>query len=186
MTGGDDRFQRLLQWLSDDPIEAEQRFGDLSRRLTWYFRRHGFDLDAEDSSQLVLITVADKCAAPERPPYDTPEQLAFAIAKNFKRRRFSRPGPVHQSVESIEERPVRLERPQSADSNEMRCLELSLLRLSDDEQTMLRRYFASDEWERRELAAQLRLKSGTLRVKIVRLKDKLADMVDECLKTSTR
>jgi DNA-directed RNA polymerase specialized sigma24 family protein len=174
----------LLRWLSSDEKTAEATLRDLRRRLTWFFQLRGTGDDAEDLAQEVLGAMAKKCAAGEHQSYDRPEQLMIGIAKNVLRRHFE-DRVTHVPLDDVSPGVLRFRTPVRAASAFVRCFETSLMRLSHEDRAALMEYFAQDEWGRADIATAKGMRSGTLRVRVFRIKRRLMELIHQCLNGKT-
>lgn len=170
-------LNRLLEWLDSDRERAGERYEEIRRRL-------------------ITIFAARQCAVPEELADETIDRVArrvadiagsytgdkalyfFGVANNVHHEYLKKPAPPDPS-NIIDDEP---------DDREQRhdCLEECLGKLPGELRAMLVRYYSEERQAKIELhkqmAAEMGITINTLRLRVLRLKEKLQPCVERCLK----
>ena len=169
-------FDRLLAWLDPD----RERAGLAYEKIRW---------------RLITIFAARNCAVPEELADETIDRVArrvsdiagsytgdkalyfFGVANNIHHEYLKRP-PLPEPQSELSEEPSDQERIHN-------CLEQCLGKLSNDAREMILRYYSLEKRARIDLRQQMADEMGisinTLRLRVLRMKEKLQPCVEKCL-----
>ena len=178
-SAGEQDFARFLIWLNPDPDSAADAYNDFQRRLTVYFLGRGCGMWAEDLASQALDRTAQKfqngCAIEDREPGKYLFQVAgFILLEHFKKPRVTPLAPdMLITVQPVEDKP------------EVRCCKGCLAQLSEEDRNVLQDYYqgfkqGEPKRIRGDVASDLRLQRGTLRVRVFRLKQNLLKCMAKC------
>jgi hypothetical protein len=175
-------FARFLSWLDPDPERAGEVYNLFHRKLTMYFTGRGCGVWAADLASETLDRTAGKFSdggvIEDREPGRYLFHVAgFILREHFRRHKEAPLEPDIAGTSPAIEEPVAVF-----------CCKSCLRRFSNDEKTLLQDYFAGEkEGEskriREEVATDLNLAPGALRIKVFRLKQKLTRCMTECLQS---
>lgn len=168
-------FDRLLAWLDED----RERAGILYEKIRW---------------RLITILAARDCPLPEELADETIDRVArrvvdiqetyvgdkalyfLGVANNvhheyLKRPASPEPPPPNDDVEEKE--------------RTHRCLENCIENLQEDSKHLIRRYYAEDKQAkidlRKQLADELGVSINNLRLRALRIREKLQGCIERCL-----
>ena len=168
-------FESLLRWLDSDPDRA----GELYEKIRW---------------RLIAILASRACRIPEELADETIDRVARRVAdirdsyigdkgiyflgvmNNVHHEYLKRPAlrPVVESREDVETK-ERLHL----------CLERCLDKLAPHSRQMIERYYAQDKRSkidlRRRIARELGISATSLRVRALRIREKLQTCIEQCL-----
>lgn len=172
-------FDRLLGWLNQDQEQA----GLLYEKIRW---------------RLITIFAARGCAVPEELADETIDRVArrvleiepnytgdkalyfFGVANNVHHEYLKRPQPPAQQNEPIDAQKDRDDQEQLH-----HCLEHCLRKLSEESQQMILRYYSQEKQAKihlhKEMAEKLGITINTLRLRVLRMKEKLQPCIERCL-----
>src|SRR5262249_47944043 len=146
--------------------------------------------------RLITILASRGCSVPEELADETIDRVArrvvdiqetyvgdkllyfLGVANNvhheyLKRPSMPEPPPPNESDEELEQ----------AHS----CLETCMKKLPEDSRQLIIRYYAEDKQEkidlRKQIADELRVNINTLRLRALRIREKLQDCIEKCLRT---
>lgn len=169
-------FDRLLAWLNDDREQA----GLVYEKLRW---------------RLITIFAARGCAVPEELADETIDRVArrvsdiaqtyfgdkalyfFGVANNVHHEYLRRPTPQTDPDEPLSD---------SSDQERLHlCLEQCLGKFSAESRAMLLRYYSQEKQAKIRLHTEMAEESGisinTLRLRVLRMKEKLQPCIERCL-----
>jgi DNA-directed RNA polymerase specialized sigma24 family protein len=173
-------FARFLAWLSPEPERQGEAWNLFHRKLTMYFTGRGCGIWASDLASEALERTAGKFADGGTIEDREPGPYLFQVAAYLLKEHFR-----NQKEAPLE--PERVAAATSIDETaEMFCCKSCLRRLASDEQALLQDYFAGERQGesiriREELATELGIAQGALRIKVFRLKQKLVQCITDCL-----
>ena len=173
---GQEEFDRLLAWLDQD----RERAGSVYEQIRW---------------RLITIFAARSCPVPEDLADETIDRVArrvsdiaatyagdqalyfFGVANNIHHEYLKRPAPPEPGDELSEK---------TSDKERVHdCLEQCLGRLSGEERDVIVRYYSLEKQakidSRKQLADELGISLNTLRLRVLRMKEKLRPCVERCL-----
>jgi len=172
-----ENFDRLLRWLNEDPQQA----GSTYEQIRW---------------RLIAILSSRGCASPEELADETIDRVArrvrdieehyvgdkaiyfLGVMNNvhheyLKRPALVRPPEVAVDVEAKERRHS--------------CLDKCLSTLSNNSRAVIERYYAEDKQAkidlRKRIAAELGVTVNTLRLRALRIREKLQSCIEHCLES---
>lgn len=170
-------FDRLLDWLDPERDCA----GEIYERIRW---------------RLIAILASRGCLIPEELADETIDRVArrvgeiastfvgekavyfLGVANNVHHEYLKRPAitPPLEPGEDVETK----ERTHN-------CLDKCLAKLSTSSRTMIERYYAADKQAkidlRRRIAEELGVSLNTLRLRALRIREKLQECIETCLQT---
>src|SRR5437879_9677752 len=174
-----DEFDRLPTWLDPDP----ERAGSMYEKIRW---------------RLIAILAARGCRVPEELADETIDRVARRVAyieatyvgdksiyflgvmnnvhhEYLKQPKISEPMPL--MVDDVAER-----------ERTHLCLERCLEKMTARSRTMIERYYSAEKRAkiklRRRLAQQFGLTTGSLRLRALRVRQKLQKCIEQCLEVS--
>jgi DNA-directed RNA polymerase specialized sigma24 family protein len=169
-----EKFDAFLRWLSVDENAAGEEYERLRFRLTTFFatRNCRFPEDlADETINRVIIKISET---------EIENKLAFCygVAKNIFLESL-RKEKTHVNIDDIDIAAKPLE-PKFVD----KCLEKCLSELSLENRTLIIEYFSEDKSAkitlREKISNNLGITQTNLRMKIVRIKQKLKNCLVEC------
>jgi RNA polymerase sigma factor (sigma-70 family) len=178
-------FEEILAWLNGDRDEAAAMYVQLRQDLAKMFM-WGRCADPEGLTDEVFDRVAKK-VHDVRPTYEGDPRLYFrAVANNLIKENNKRV-KTQLSLEGID----LPESPTTETEDEMaayieECLQQCLQKLSTDKRELILGYYAKEKQakidHRYELAQKFGITVETLRVRVFRIRESLADCIGRCLK----
>lgn len=172
-------FTRFLSWLNPNPQTAADVYNDFQRRLTLYFLGRGCGMWAEDLASRTLDRTAQKFRSggmiEDREPGKYIFQVAgFILLEHLKKPRTT---PLEQDT-LVTVHPAEEE-------TEIHCCKRCLAELSESDRNLLQDYYqgrkkGEPKRIRGDVAADLRLRPGALRIKVFRLKQNLLKCMAQC------
>lgn len=178
-------FTKFLTWLGRDSDDAGNLYNSLQKRLTMFFAGRGCGAGASELASLVLDRTAEKFSAGDVPQDRDPTRYIFQVAQFILLEHSRAPKPVPIDPEIAGNPPV-LSKPDEAG---LGCCRRCLAELSPDERTVIREYYlggkkGESKRIRGELAADLGIAQGALRVRLFRARQKLTACVTKCLQSA--
>jgi DNA-directed RNA polymerase specialized sigma24 family protein len=170
-----ENFDRLLRWLDDDP----ERAGSAYEKIRW---------------RLIAILASRGCAIPDELADETIDRVARRIAdiqQNYvgdKAIYFL--GVMNNVHHEYLKRPMLVKPPEvfvDVEANERKhlCLERCLHQLSANSREVIQRYYAEDRQAkitlRKRIADELGVSMNTLRLRALRIREKLQACIQQCL-----
>lgn len=160
---------RFLSLLNTDPEQASKEYIVLRRKLLFFFQ-HQCLRDPEDCADETIARVIQRLQAGDTTLTTEISNYVYGIARNVARER--RKMRIHQELDATPEmNPVDPEPTQDILHARLLCDQIKS-QLSPDEFKLLREYEFGD---RTGLAGALGLTSGALRVRILRLRQKIRE-----------
>ena len=168
-------FDRLIRWLDPDP----QQSGLTYEKIRW---------------RLVAILAARSCPCPEELADETIDRVARRVVDirdsyvGDKAIYFL--GVMNNVHHEYLKRPMMPRPPEPDDDGEVKekvdhCLEKCLDKLSPNSRRMIERYYAEDNQAkidlRKRIAAELGIGLSTLRLRALRIREKLQTCIEQCL-----
>src|ERR1700704_1018305 len=170
-----DKFDRLLAWLDPDPARAGLTYEKIRWRLVAILASRGCTCPEELADETIdrvarrVIDIQDS--------YVGDKAIYFLGVMNnvhheyLKRPMMPRPPEPDDDVEAKE--------------NVHRCLDKCLDKLSPNSRRLIERYYAEDKRAkidlRKRIAAELGISLSTLRLRALRIRDKLQTCIEQCL-----
>lgn len=169
-------FDRLLAWLDPDRERAGSAYEKIRWRLITIFAARNCSVPeelADETIDRVARRVSDIAGA-----YDGDKALYFfGVATNVHHEYLKRPTLPEPQTELSDER---------SDKERIHdCLEQCLGKLSIDARDLLLRYYSLEKRAkidlRQQMAEELGVSINTLRLRVLRMKEKLQPCVETCL-----
>ena len=168
-------FDRLLMWLDPDP----ERAGLTYEKIRW---------------RLVAILASRGCTCPEELADETIDRVARRVI-DIQASYVGHPaiyflGVMNNVHHEYLKRPLMPRPPEPDDNVETKertylCLEKCLHKLSPNSRQMIERYYAEDKRAkidlRKRIAGELGIGLSTLRLRALRIRDKLQTCIEQCL-----
>ena len=184
-----ERFEALLRLLDADRERAGEKYEDLRRRLIKFFQWNSC-VPAEDLVDETLDRVTEKL--PESPVLDV-VGFAWGVAKHVRQEASKQSERIVQmsdlpggtELPSKDQGPERVLQEEMEDERRAECLRRCLRRFSNsDREVFLKYHHVQGEHTeyRQRLATNLGLSIGALRVKINRLREKLENCLQQCMR----
>ena|SRR5438552_6889644 len=176
---GQDEFDRLLSWLDPDPHRA----GLAYEKVRW---------------RLVAILASRGCASSEELADETIDRVARRVIDirdsyvGDKAIYFL--GVMNNVHHEYLKRPMMPRPPEGDDDAEKkekthRCLEKCLDKLAGNSRQMIERYYAGDKQAkidlRKRIAQEFGITLNTLRLRALRIREKLQVCIEKCLQTES-
>ena len=170
-----EQFDSLLSWLSDDRELAGRKYETIRAGLVRVFVSKGFN-DAEDLADETIDRVVNRLAD-IRDTYDgEPSRYFYGVARNVLREQMRR-RELATEVTSIWVDP-------QPTSEERECLDKCLQTLPDPKRDLILDYYLYEGHEKieqhKQMAADLAISEGALRVRVHHLRVRLEVCVREC------
>ena len=175
-----DDFDRLLNWLDPDP----ERAGVVYEKIRW---------------RLVAILASRGCRIPEELADETIDRVARRVAdirETFvgdKAIYFL--GVMNNVHHEYLKRPMIFRLPEPDDDVAAKeathsCLEECLEKLAPHSRQLIEKYYSENKWAkinlRKQIAAQFGVSLNTLRLRALRIREKLQVCIEQCLGTAAR
>jgi RNA polymerase sigma factor (sigma-70 family) len=171
-----EHFDRLLTWLDQDRERAGLAYEEIRRRLTTIFAARGCSLP-EDLADETLDRVARRVADIAATYSGDKAKYFFGVATNVHHEYLKRPALPELTPELIDE-PDDKERIHD-------CLEHCLEKLPGDAREMILRYYSQEKQAKialhKSMAEEFGVSINTLRLRILRMKEKLQLCLERCL-----
>ena len=179
-----EQFERLLAWLDQDREQAGLVYEKIRWRLITIFAARDCPIPeelADETIDRVSRRVADIAA-----DYTGDKALYFfGVANNVHHEYLKRPAP-ELKAEPLDRnpywQPLESEKQQTHD-----CLERCLGRLSGEERALILRYYSLEKQAkiglRKQIADELGVSINTLRLRVLRMKEKLQLCIERCIKS---
>ena len=173
-------FRTLLGWLDADVERAGEKYENIRRRLIWFFVRRGCheaELLADRTIDRVITRVAEI-----RDVYEgEPIRYFFGVARH-----------IHQEWVRGTDRERDLPiidltvDPKPEEDHRFECLLACLTQLSKESQDLILEYHRDRGREkiqhRKEIAVRLGISLNALQAKVCRIRSRLEEWVDECVR----
>lgn len=174
---GKDDFDRLLSWLDNDRESAGLLYEKIRWRLVTILAARGCSL-AEELADEIIDRVARR--VPDiQATYVGDKAIYFLGVMNNVHHEYLRRPPLPRLIESNE----------NVDNREQIhfCLDGCLEQLAPYARRLIERYYAADRQAkidlRKVIARELGIKTSTLRLRALRIREKLQTCVERCLST---
>jgi DNA-directed RNA polymerase specialized sigma24 family protein len=170
-----ERFERLLAWLNDDRERAGQKYEEIRVQLIKIFVSRGCS-SAEELADETIDRVARKISRISGDYSGDPALYFYGVARMIYLEYLrSRPTPVELApVDFVEN-----------DEREFDCLQQCVKRLTPKNRELILAYYGNEGQhvdQRRVLADRLGLEPNALWVRAHRIRQRLRDCVNRCLK----
>ncbi|HYG10134.1 MAG TPA: sigma-70 family RNA polymerase sigma factor [Pyrinomonadaceae bacterium] len=166
-----------MKWLGSTPDRAAEKYEEIRRRLIAFFLNRQC-AEAEDLADETINRVAGRLAEIIVTYDGEPMRYFYGVANNI-------------ALEySRRKRPPIVTPPPTPESDQMEpyheCLDKCLEHLPPKNREIILNYYRDkrevEDAPHRELGAQMKLKSGALRVRAYRIRLKLEKCINECLR----
>jgi DNA-directed RNA polymerase specialized sigma24 family protein len=180
-------FDRLLEILGADREQAARRYEEIRRTLIRYFDWRGCG-DPPGLADEVMDRVARRLAQGETIRAKDPGSYFLGVARNvwreeLKRMQRERTGLSEAASSLSTERAG--DDPEGATETALGCLDRCLDALPPETRTLVVQYYQDDGARRidrrRRLAEALAIEPGTLRIRMLRLRERLERCVVSCI-----
>jgi RNA polymerase sigma factor (sigma-70 family) len=182
-------FETLLAFLDADRDRAAEKYEDLRRMLISFFEFRGLR-DVEDKADEVINRVARRLSEKQEITV-SPSTYFYAVARNVWRELLAQ----NQAIKALEReyavnngRAAEQHEQQALQERRLECLEHSLQALPLESRELLAQYYEGQGQHkiriRKDLAARLGIPLNALRIRALRLREKLREQVQNCLDQS--
>jgi DNA-directed RNA polymerase specialized sigma24 family protein len=171
-----ERFFTFLEWLSPDPERAAEEYERLRFRLCTFFsqRRCSFADELADETINRVILKTSETEIENKIAY------CYGIARNVYRESL-RKERAHVDIDDVT---IAAERPEEP-SFSRECLDKCLAELSPENRNLVLDYFSEVKLAKielhRRISKSLQMTQTALRMRIMRIKQKLKTCVQECM-----
>jgi DNA-directed RNA polymerase specialized sigma24 family protein len=172
-------FDQLLSWLDPDPQRAGLTYEKIRRRLVSILASRGC-ASAEELADEIIDRVARR-VVDIRNAYVGDQAIYFL-------------GVLNNVHHEYLKRPMMARPPEPGDDNEAKekthqCLERCLDKLSNNSRQMIERYYAENKQAkidlRKRIAKEFGISLNTLRLRALRIREKLQACIEQCLQTES-
>lgn len=171
-------FDRFLKWLDPDETIAAQKYESIRFRLIKLFDYRGLS-DPEELADRTIDRVMSKITDLSENYEGEPVYYFLGVANKiaFEQRRIPKIEQLPHNIPAFESE---INEPNA----EYHCLEKCLKSLREPDRELVVNYYADERniKHREELAEQLGINWGNLRVRMFRLKSQLQKCIKKCLK----
>lgn len=179
----EEELKQFLQWLDSDQGKAGLKYEQLRQRLILYFVRRQCP-PAEDLTDVVLDAAALHYFKQNSLLLTKPLPYIFGIARNVCRRYFDRQNLIDGEADWGRLLPTDYNEEHWYKERRSRCLRICLQNMKEQDRQLLLRYYLKqtktlDEY-RLGLAKKFGLTINGLRLKMMRLRDRLRDCIRSC------
>ena len=182
--GLDRGYERLLAVLGDDSLEAGRRLGALRQRLVRLFAWRGAYFP-EDLADETLDRVANQLTRGLVIESDDPFRYVCGVAFRVFKESLRERQRWHRAKEALERSSVVAVEPDPDDDARLGCLEGCLEGLDGEKRELILSYYQGERSAkisaRRTLAETLDIRPTTLRLRALRIREKLEVCVVRCL-----
>ena len=181
-----DEFDNLLTWLNPNRDLAAKKYREIYDTLVRLFSWRGYH-DAEELADEVVDRVMVKAKGFVETYVGDPALYFYGVAKNVSRERDRRvPNEPLTPNLPITEEPV-VDEEESGDATLLReCMKKCLRALDRGERELVSSYYEASKRSkityRKTLAEQLRIETNALRVRVFRIRTRIKQCVEDCLK----
>lgn len=174
-----DEFDQLLSWLDPDPQRAGLTYEKIRRRLISILAARGCAV-AEELADETIDRVAHR-VADIRDTYVGDKAIYFLGVMNNVHHEYLKRPMMSRPPEPVDD----------ADEKEKthQCLERCLDKLTNNSRQMIERYYAEDKQAkielRKRIAEEFGITPNTLRLRALRIREKLQVCIEQCLQTES-
>ncbi|MBC7927202.1 MAG: hypothetical protein H7039_16255 [Bryobacteraceae bacterium] len=173
-------WERLLEALHSDPAQRPDAYEQLRRKLVRFFDARRV-VNPEELSDEVFDVLSRKLA--EGKPGERISSFAFGIARMVALQAWKEQRRIEELTEG-----TAVSEPADVDVDDVReCLDRCLRNLPNESRELVLEYYAEDLsakfGSRSNLATRLGLSLNALRIRAMRIRDKLEDCVRKCADT---
>jgi RNA polymerase sigma factor (sigma-70 family) len=179
-------FQKLLSLLNSVTDNGETAYLNIYQKLINFFSFRGLN-EPEIYADKVIDTVLRKISETDI-TFDEKYYTFFATIAHNHLRDFWKLKKRETSLEDLKDKDkkdvdeIKLRQERDEKEQKFRCLNGCLVLLPPSDKDLIEKYYDSDKRERDELSKSLGISLKTLRVRILRLKEKLRECMTDCLK----
>ena len=189
-------FDLLLARLDPDPDEAAKRYEHLQESLITFFEYHNCN-SPEDLVDDTMNRVARNLSEGKEIYSNNPASYFYGVARNVLRQWWEEKGKEPLALDDVmanrltvaEGESLRLERERFENELRLSCLSSCLAKLPDINRGMILRYYEGETSvkivNRKLLAENLGISVKSLRVRALRVREKLERCVSECANSTT-
>jgi RNA polymerase sigma factor (sigma-70 family) len=176
-------LERLLNRLDEDPQRSGEQYEQLRRGLIRFFDWRG-SRQSETDADKTIDRVAKKLDEGE--PIDEVYSYAIGVARLVLLESFRSQEKEHKTTKPFL-LPALDEKDEESEQR-VDCFEECLAKLPSDKQELIVRYYQGDKRtksnNRQQLAEQLGIPIGRLRIQAHRIREKLEACIHDCLKST--
>jgi RNA polymerase sigma-70 factor (ECF subfamily) len=171
-------FFRLLERLDPDPAVAGEEYEKLRARLMFYFERRGCRIPAELSDE-TINRLARKVE--EGPEIEDIIKFSHGVARNVLLEHWRDP---KREWDQIDDRLSSPNSDQEFEEHRLDCMKKCLRSLPAEERDLIVKNCIMDKKGREELARSLGLTINAFRLRVFRIRARLHECCDKCLRDS--
>ena len=184
----------LLACLDRDQERAGQKYENIRHSLIMFFECRG-SFSPEDQADETINRVARRLAEGKQIYVDNPSSYFYGVARNVLKEHWETPDPASIPLESLpalkelSEDPGRLHEQQLEQhkrEHRLECLEHCLQALASKDRELIGQYYQGETrvkiQNRESLARKLGIPLNALRIRALRIREKLEACVGDCLK----
>lgn len=178
-----EEFEALLSQLHPDRERAAENYETIRRKLIRFFEWRGC-ASPEDLADETINRAARRMAEGVELRSSDPYGYFCGIAHLLYKEALRRAVREHKALESGEWSPASLEDDAEPSDRRLDCLRRCLSRLPPDQRDLVLRYHQGENkiHNRKMLSEQMRVPMNALRIRVHRIRCKLKDCVQDCLK----
>lgn len=171
------QFDQLLNWLNEDREQAALRYEEIRWRLITIFAARGCNVPEELADE-TIDRVARRVAEIAADYSGEPARYFFGVANNVHHEYLKRPSPPPDLEPTIDPDP-------DAQEQIHHCLEQCLEKFSSADRAMILRYYSEAKSAKadlhRQMAGEMAITINSLRLRILRMKEKLQPCIKRCV-----
>jgi DNA-directed RNA polymerase specialized sigma24 family protein len=189
-------FDILLACLDRDQERAGQKYENIRHSLITFFECRG-SFSPEDHADDTINRVARRLAEGKQIYVENPASYFYGVARNVLKEHWEAPDPASVPLESLpplkelSDDPSRLHEQQLEQyqkEHRLDCLGHCLEGLASKDRELIAEYYKGETrvkiQNRESLARKLGIPLNALRIRALRIREKLEDCVESCLKQS--
>jgi DNA-directed RNA polymerase specialized sigma24 family protein len=175
-----EEFDRFLYWLDPDPEKSGKKYEAIQRNLIILLKRRGC-LEPEDVADEAIDRVVRQVQRGLAETYQgEPAAYFITVAYHVCEERRKRP-----PLSALQSDPPAPSPPDSDRESMQVCLDQCLDKLSGSNRALVLRYYREDRQskidDRKKLAEELGIDLNALRIRVFRIRAKLAECIESCL-----
>jgi len=174
-------FDRFLNWIGPTVSHSGEQYVLLQRKLEMYFAGRGCGEFASDLASQTLDRAAVKFSEGDVNEGSEPSKYIFGVARYILIEHQRRPRPLLLVLDNVSS----IASHTNTNSAKLTCFKQCLNRLPEEDRVLLRDYYLGTtvgeaKRLRAEVAGDLRVRQGALRVRVFRTKQKLIQCIAIC------
>jgi DNA-directed RNA polymerase specialized sigma24 family protein len=178
-----EEFEALLAQLDPDRERAAEMYEAIRRRLIRLFEWRGCAFP-EDLADETLNRVARRMAEGVKLQSSNPYGYFCGVAHLLYKETLRRASREHRALEGGDWRPPSFDEEEEPSDQRLECLRRCLSHLPEDQRDLVLRYHQGENniRNRKVLSAEMGIPMNALRIRVHRVRRKLEDCVQACLR----